>query len=144
MAKVLKARCMMKIERSNPSGVHSPGGAYTHAITVSDARLLFIAGQVALDENREIVGKEDLGAQAEQAMKNIKAILDAHGADFTNVVKTQIFIVDYSLEKRAALVDVLGRYFGDIRPTSTLLGIQALATPGLMIEIEAVAALPLE
>jgi enamine deaminase RidA (YjgF/YER057c/UK114 family) len=132
----------MQIERLNPAGVHTPT-VYTHAVTVSDARLVFISGQIALDEENKLVGAGDLRAQAAQAFANLDAVLGSLGADFSHVLKLTMYIANYRADTHLSIVrEVLARYVADDqRPANTLVGVQALAQPELMIEVEAVAAI---
>jgi len=130
----------MHINRHNPQTIHAPG-PYSHTVTVTDAKLVFIAGQVALNKDGELVGHGDLRAQAVQVMENLKAILTDLNADFTNLVKLTIFVVDYQFPDRETVISVLTDYIdADHLPANTLIGIQSLARPGMMIEIEATAA----
>jgi enamine deaminase RidA (YjgF/YER057c/UK114 family) len=133
---------VMRIERLNPAGVHTPT-VYTHAVTVGDARLAFISGQIALDEDNQLVGEGDLRAQATQAFANLKGILESLGADFSHVLKLTMYIANYRADEHLSIIrEVLARYVADDeRPANTLVGVQALAQPALMIEVEAVAAI---
>ncbi len=132
----------MQIEWLNPAGVHAPT-VYTHAVTVSDARLVFISGQIALDEENKLVGEGDLRAQAAQAFANLNAVLGSLGADFSHVLKLTMYIANYRADEHLSIVrEVLARYVADDqRPANTLVGVQALAQPALLIEVEAVAAI---
>lgn len=65
----------MTLEILEPQGVAQPQGMYNHAISVSSGGLLFIAGQVAIDENNQLIGSGDFNAQMEQVFKNIGQIL---------------------------------------------------------------------
>lgn len=125
----------------NPISIHPPVGAYSHTITVTDMTLVFIAGQVAVDIEGNLVGKGDLGAQTEQVFKNLNAALEAVGATFDNLVKITFYIVNYKRSYRAALLEVYQRYSPENPPTSTLVGVQSLASEDFLIEIEAVAAI---
>ena len=131
----------MKIQHIQPPGVSSIP-VYTQLVTISDATLLFLAGQVAWDKRGQLVGGDDLRAQAIQVFENIRKVLEAVDADFTNVVKLTTYIVGYLPQHRDIYVDVLGQFvaIGNNPPASTVLGVQALAMPGLLIEIEAIAA----
>ena len=133
----------MPHRHTNPETVSKPG-AYTHVVEATGSRLVFIAGQVALDKDGNVVGAGDLGAQAEQVFKNLQACLSSVGATFADVTKMTTFIVGYqSSRDRAVLGAVREKYLPkDALPASTLLGVQALATPDIMIEIEATAVLP--
>lgn len=114
-----------------------PRGAYSHAVRVGN--LLFIAGQVARDREGRIVGVGDAAAQAEQAMKNIGALLEAAGATFDNVVKLNVYLTD--MGDREAVGKVRRRYMRKPFPASTSVQVVALAEPEFLVEIEAVAAL---
>ncbi|NDJ61188.1 MAG: RidA family protein [Chloroflexi bacterium] len=129
----------MPIETHNPSTVHQPG-PYTHLVTITGGRLLVLAGQVALDRDGKLVGKDDLRAQTQQVLENIKAILAAAGADFSNVVKLTIYVVDYQPAQRQPIIDTLSAYFDMTSPpANTLLGVQSLAREELLIEIDVLA-----
>ncbi len=130
----------MAFEYSNPPGVHQPAPTYTHLIRVKDGDLLLISGQIALDEAGNLVGKGDLYVQARQVFKNLKAILASTGADLSNVLKWTIYVVNYQFADRELLVAALNDELDTPQPpASTLVGVQSLAIPDLMIEIEAIA-----
>jgi enamine deaminase RidA (YjgF/YER057c/UK114 family) len=130
---------MSELEHIRPTGLMN-NPAYTHVVTARGARTVYVSGQVAMDAAGDIVGEGDLAAQTEQVMENLGVALSAAGASFEDVVKITTFVVDYQPEHRAVIGAVRGRYFPDGRPpASTLVGIAALAAPGWLIEIEAVA-----
>ena len=114
--------------------------AYSHVVVASGARTIYISGQVALDENGALVGGDDLGAQTTQVMKNLGLALKAAGASFADVVKITTYVVGYRPEQRAVLGQARGPFFaGRTPPASTLVGVQALAAPDWLVEIEAIA-----
>jgi 2-iminobutanoate/2-iminopropanoate deaminase len=125
----------------NPDRVAAPAGLYSHVARVEagDGILLFISGQVALDAQGRLAGRGDVAAQAEQVFENLKAILEANGATFRDVVKINTYIVD--MTQLAAVRAIRARYFGDHRPASTAVGVTRLAQEEFLIEIEVVAAL---
>ena len=126
------------IRRINPPALSAPTG-YTHVVDVAaGARTIYIAGQVAFNERREVVGVGDMAAQTEQVFRNLEAALAAAGASFTDVVKMTTFVTDMSQAPAARAVRA--RYFGETPPANTLVGVTALAHPDFMIEIEVVAA----
>ena len=133
---------MTRNQHINPEGVSKPTG-YTHVVAVEGARkLLFISGQVALNAAGDVVGRGDLGAQARQVFQNLQTALSAAGASFADVTKMTTFIVNYKPEDRDVIRAVRTEYLpGDAPPASTLVGVQALAAPEFMIEVEATAAL---
>jgi enamine deaminase RidA (YjgF/YER057c/UK114 family) len=89
----------MPIERSNVPGLAQPPG-YTHLATVTEARLVFIAGQVPLNEREELVGHGDAIAQVRQCLGNLAACLAAAGATPGDVVRTTVYV---AAEERAVL-----------------------------------------
>ena len=114
--------------------------AYSHVAVASGARTIYIAGQVAMDAEGKLVGAGDLGAQTEQVMRNLATALAAAGASFADVVKITTYVVDYKPEHRPIIAKARSPHFaGREPPASTLVGISALAAPGWLIEIEAIA-----
>ncbi len=126
----------------NPSAVSKPNN-YTHVVSAQGGRIVFLSGQVAIDAAGNIVGQGDLEKQATQVFENLKACLASVGATFADVTKMTTFIVNYTPDYRAILGGVRARYLpAENPPASTLVGVQALAAPEIMIEIEATAVLP--
>lgn len=121
----------------NPSSVAKPGGAYSHGIEVApNARWLFISGQLGITPDGKV--REGTAAQAEQAWANIINILKDAGMGVEDLVKITTFIINAA--DVPAVRATREKAIGGIRPASTLLVIQALASPEYRIEIEAVAA----
>jgi enamine deaminase RidA (YjgF/YER057c/UK114 family) len=126
-------------QRLNPDGLAPPKG-YAHVVAARGGRTVYVAGQVAQDEKGELVGRGDLKAQAQRVFENLRTALRAAGAGFEDVVKLNTYVVGY----RPAMLDTLravrSSFMGEVAvPASTLVGVQALAREGLLIEIEAVA-----
>ncbi len=125
----------------NPGALSLPRG-YTHVVTIEGEKLIFISGQVAFDARGEVVGKGDLRAQTRQVCENLRAALAAAGATPADVVKMNIYVVNYRPEYLPVIREVRSQFFPqDNLPASTLIGVQALALEDLLIEIEAVAAI---
>ncbi len=125
------------IERINPEGMTQPT-AYSHLVKYDN--LLFIAGQVALDGDGNVVGEGDMAAQFRQVLENLKSVLASEGANFSNVVKINIFTTDVdTLRQNMA---IRSEYFGEHAPASTLVQIDRLARPVFLLEIEAIAIAP--
>lgn len=123
----------------NPPTLSTPRG-YTHVVTATGGKMVFIAGQVAWDTKGEIVGKGDLRAQATQVYENLKAALAAAGATFTDVVKMNTYIVNFKTADLPIIREVRAKYsLQENLPASTLVGVQALAVDGLLIEVEVIA-----
>jgi enamine deaminase RidA (YjgF/YER057c/UK114 family) len=135
----------MNLEILQPQGVAQPQGMYNHAISVSAGRLLFIAGQVSIDVNNQLVGPGDFNAQMQQVFKNLGSILDSAGTSFENVVKFTTYLS--RSQDLSAFYDKRREIFAEIYPnghypTNTLVVIDQLAREEWLIEIEAIAALP--
>ncbi len=128
----------MMSEAMNPKTVHKPLGMYSHTMKIpANAEWLVISGQVGI--NAKGVLAAGAKRQAEQAFKNIVACLRANKMTKEDLVKLTIYLTDsrYVEDVRAARLKV----FGDaIQPTSTLVVIDALATPEYLVEVEAWAA----
>jgi enamine deaminase RidA (YjgF/YER057c/UK114 family) len=121
----------------NPEGIAKPRG-YTHVVTATGGKMIFISGQVGFDAQGNLA--EGFVAQATQVYENLKTALAAVGATYDDVVKSNTYIVNYKPEDRALLAEIRARYFNSENPpASTLVGVQALALPELLIEVEAVA-----
>lgn len=118
-------------------GLAEPISHYTDAVRYGD--LLFVSGVAPLDEKSRLVGEGDVVAQTRQIFLNMKKILDAAGTGFDRVLKVTVYLTDVA--DRTKINPVRQEFFGAARPASTLIGVNALAIPGMKVEIEAVVAL---
>ena len=127
----------------NPESLPNWEQSFTQVITVSPpatAKTVYISGQVAVDKNQNLIGDGDLSAQAMQTFQNLETALAAGGATTADVVRLNIYVKDYKPENAAPVSEALRRYFPQQQlPTSTWLGVQALAREGFLIEVDAVA-----
>jgi reactive intermediate/imine deaminase len=112
-----------------------PISHYTDAVRAGD--FLFISGFVPVDGEGRLVGGDDVVAQTRQVFANIRAVLDAAGATFTDIVKVTVYLTD--IDDRARVNSVRQEVFGETRPASTLFEVSRLAIPGAKLEIDAVA-----
>ncbi len=120
-------------------GSSKPTG-YSHVVGATGSKMVYVAGQIALDGDGKLVGAGDMAAQAKQVYENIARALDAAGASFADVVKLNTYIVGLDADRMAAARAARSAHFpGPNYPASTLVGVTALAMEGLMIEVEAVA-----
>lgn len=109
-------------------------GPYSQAVGAGG--FLFISGQIALDpDSGQMVGA-DAAAQAEQALKNVGAVLAAAGLTLTAVVKSTIFLAD--MADFAAVNNVYGRYFPVVPPARSTVAVRELPK-GALVEVEVVA-----
>lgn len=126
----------------NSPELNTPPG-YSHAVIVNSGKLIFIAGQVGLDKNGKMVGKDDFKAQAAQAFANLKFALAAAGAKPENLVKLNYYVVGLNHEKLLALRELRSSFVNkENPPASTLIGVAALFSEEAQLEIEAVATIP--
>jgi enamine deaminase RidA (YjgF/YER057c/UK114 family) len=122
----------------NPEGLAAPPEPYSHAIRCGDT--LYIAGQVAFDEQNQIVGIGDPRSQAEQVWRNIGLAIEAAGGTLADIVKITIFLKD--VRHAAAEISVRERHFEPGRfPVCTLVQVANLGLPDLLMEVDAVAVL---
>ena len=119
------------------TSLSEPISHYTDAVRFGD--LLFVSGLAALDSSGQLVGRGDVVAQTRQIFTNFKTVLDAAGADFSDVLKVTVFLID--VRDRTEINPVRQEFFGNARPASTLVGVKELALPGMLVEIEAVVGL---
>ena len=119
-----------------------PLGMYTQVTVAQGGSIAFISGQVSVDGNGKVVGAGNIQAQAVQVFENLKLALGGIGATFKDVIKFTIYIVGYTQERRKAVMDVRGRYIShENPPAATMVGVDHLVEPELLVEIEAVVAI---
>lgn len=132
----------MSVELLNPEGIFKPDSYFQVAVGAGQ-RIAFLSGQVAQDENGNIVGEGDLATQAEQVYLNVAAALKGAGATFDDVVKLTVYVVNWTPDKMEQLISGAMRAAEklgfDPRRAITLVGVAALSSPELMVEVEAVA-----
>jgi enamine deaminase RidA (YjgF/YER057c/UK114 family) len=115
-----------------------------HLATFRDSRLVFIAGQVPLNQNGELVGAGDLREQARQCLRNLEVCLAEAGARPEDVVRTTVYVV----ATEGSALSGVWRELRDsdlgavVRTPATLLGVSQLGYDGQLVEIEATAAIP--
>jgi enamine deaminase RidA (YjgF/YER057c/UK114 family) len=131
----------LSILHINPPELLPPAG-YSHAVDVRGAqRMIFIAGQTALDRDGKLVGRGDFIEQAEQAFRNLGAALKAAGADASNVVKLTVYLRD--MKHLASFREVRRHFFPTgtrvAAPAITLIEASRLYGAAFLIEVEAIA-----
>jgi 2-iminobutanoate/2-iminopropanoate deaminase len=122
-----------------PSSLPDPRPRYSQGILTEGGRVLFIAGQTAVDKDNNVVGKGDIDRQAEQVFVNLAAVLEAAGGSFDNLVMTTAYLTD--LRYREAYNRVRLKYYKQHCPVSTLLVVAGLANPDYLIEVDGIAVL---
>ena len=99
--------------------------------------LVFLRGQVGSDFEGNVVGAGDPAAQADQAMRNVKPLLDEAGSSLNDICKITVYITDRAY--REAVYQVIGRWLKGVFPVSTGLIVQGLAKPEWVMEIDVIA-----
>jgi enamine deaminase RidA (YjgF/YER057c/UK114 family) len=131
----------MGLERLTPAGLFRPA-AYTQVVVARGRRLVFVAGQVSIDADGKLIAAGDFAGQVKQVFANLRTALAGARATPADVTKITIYIVNYKPELRLLLGEARAAVFGATTlPASTLVGVQTLAEPGFLIEVEAIAVL---
>ena len=125
----------MSIKQIQTDSAPAAIGPYSQAIVANG--FLFTAGQIALDPSSGQIVGGDVVAQAERVLSNLKAILDAAGASWNDVVKTTVFLHDMNDFPRVN--EAYARALGSARPARSTVQVSALPR-GVLVEIDAVAA----
>jgi enamine deaminase RidA (YjgF/YER057c/UK114 family) len=122
----------------NPPSLPSPRN-YHHAVSVQGGRTIYLAGQVAFDRDRNIIG-DDVVAQARQALRNMKTAVEAAGGTLSDIVQITLHIVNYSPDQLNPIAGTLREFFPPDRlPANTLVAVSSLSVEGLLIEITGIA-----
>ena len=127
----------MPRRNTNPEQLH-PAPGFSHITEATGTRLVYFAGQLALDPEFGILGGDDLGEQTKAVMRNLETAMKAVGVGWDDIVRRTIYTLhptEYEVIT-AAIDDVTG---GAEHPAQTLIGVTGLAVPGCLIEIECTA-----
>jgi enamine deaminase RidA (YjgF/YER057c/UK114 family) len=124
-------------EDVNPDALH-PAPGFSHVSVAGGSRLVYFAGQLALDPAFGIVGGDDLGEQTKAAMRNLETAMREVGVGWDDVVRRTIYTLHPTGYEviTAAIDEVTG---GAAHPAQTIVGVTGLAVPGCLIEIECTA-----
>lgn len=132
------ARSRASVRTIDPYGVWQSGPIFSHAATTTGpVRIVATAGQVGVDQNGVII--KDPETQIEQAFQNLHRALEAAGARVEDVFKLVWYIVDYDHKNRLYRKSLI-KFLNGHRPATTAVGVQALAEPDFVFEVEAYAA----
>jgi enamine deaminase RidA (YjgF/YER057c/UK114 family) len=129
------------ITRINPPELGTPPG-YSQVVDVRAGRIIFIAGQTAVDRDGNVVGKNDFAAQATQVFRNLAIALEAAGCTAANLVKLTVYLTD--MDNLSRYREARNGFFASVTPPAapavTLVEVAKLYGADFMIEIEAIAA----
>lgn len=125
----------------NPETLMTPTAGYSQVAEVTGGKLVYIAGQVALDKSGALVGKDDFPAQVEQVFKNLQAAVEAAGGDFNEVVKLNFYCSESVDPALITQVRGIRDKFVNTQnpPASTFVVVHRLVRPEWLIEVDATA-----
>jgi 2-iminobutanoate/2-iminopropanoate deaminase len=130
------------IQRGDPPGFKNVrASVYHHYIRVDNpSALIFLSGQLSRDASGNLVGPGDMAEQTRQAIRNMRTVLEAAGGSLSDIVSIVVYTTDMRQFKDIVAARV--EFFTDKLPTSTIVEVNHLADSGLLIEFQAIAALP--
>lgn len=115
---------------------------FSQIVAATGSKTIYISGQTAWDQDKQIVGGADLAQQVRQALSNVQAAVEAAGGVLADLVALRIYIVNYRPEQANAVSEALREFFAEERrPTSSWIGVTTLAVSEFLVEIEATAVL---
>lgn len=132
---------MSKITRGDPPGLANVRKSiYHHYVRVDEPRtLIFLSGQLSRDADGKLVGAGDMAEQTRQCIRNMQTVLEAAGGTLDDIVSVVVYTTDIRQFKE--IVAARTEFFVNKLPTSTIVEVNHLADPGLLIEFQATAAL---
>lgn len=132
---------MTKITRGDPKNLKNVrSNIYHHYIRVDNPKtIIFLSGQLSRDAEGNLVGRGDMAEQTRQAIRNMQTILAEAGASLEDIVSIVVYTTD--IRQFQEIVAARMEFFKDKLPTSTIVEVNHLAEPGLMIEFQATAVL---
>jgi 2-iminobutanoate/2-iminopropanoate deaminase len=127
-------------ESINPDTVWSPFGAFSQVVIGGDGQVVYLKGQVSLDQDGTIVGHEDMDAQVRQVLLNIETLLASMNGKMSDILSLTQYTTDIQQFMKAGSVRL--QFFKEPFPVTTTVEVSSLYDPELLIEITAVAEIP--
>jgi enamine deaminase RidA (YjgF/YER057c/UK114 family) len=128
----------MTLQRLQPDGLVKSAN-FSQVVAATGPVTIYISGQVSMDKEGNLVAPDDIPAQARQVYANLRVALEAAGATPADVTKLTTYVVGYRPQYLKAITQARVEVLGEELPASTLVGVQALAQVGFLVEVEAVA-----
>lgn len=123
----------------NPEQVFDPK-MFTHTVAVTGGKLVYVSGQVSYDRAGNVVGKGDMRAQCERIFESLGYCLAVAGATFGDIIKLNGYMVNSNPDAVRIYREVRARFLNPARlPASTLVGVERLVHPDLLLEVEVIA-----
>jgi 2-iminobutanoate/2-iminopropanoate deaminase len=130
------------IDSFNPQSVWSPFGAFSMGVIHGAGQIVYLKGQVALDRDGHVVGKDDMSAQTRKTLENIQTVLAAVGGVMGDIFSLTHFVTD--IDQFMKTGDIRREFFRDPFPVTTTVQVVRLYDPNLLVEITAMAEIPRE
>jgi len=124
----------------NPPGVWSPFGAFSMGVVQGDGQVVYLKGQVALNPDGQIVGRNDMNLQVRTVLDNIQTVLDHIGGQMGDIVSLTQYVTDIEAFMKAG--EVRAEFFSPPYPVTTTVEVSRLYDAALMVEITAIAEVP--
>ncbi|MER9300298.1 RidA family protein [Mesorhizobium sp. M0621] len=124
----------------NPPGIWQPFGAFSMLKIQGSGQIVHLKGQVSLDREGQIVGKNDMRAQVRKTLENIQAVLVSVGGTMADIISLTQYATD--IEQFLAAADIRKQFFAEPFPVTTTVQVVRLYHPDLLIEITAIAEIP--
>ena len=125
-----------------PNLFQSQQYGFSQIVKTKGGTTVYFSGQVGWDEGEALIGGIDLTAQTRGTFGNLQKAVQAAGGQMRDIVSLRIYVVNYKREEAKIISESLRDFFPpDALPVTTWIGVQSLARPDLLIEIEAVAIL---
>jgi len=117
---------------------------FSQIVTSVGGKTVYLSGQVGWNEQQQMVGPNDLGAQTRQAFRNIDTAMQVAGGSIADVVSMRIYIVEEKLQETQPIKEALKAFFpSDRAPATTWIVVRALANQAFLIEVEAIGVIDL-
>ena len=130
------------IDSFNPQSVWKPFGAFSMGVIQGAGQIVYLKGQVALDRDGHVVGKDDMSAQTRKTLENIQTVLAAVGGAMGDIFSLTHFVTD--IEQFMKTGDIRREFFREPFPVTTTVQVVRLYDPNLLVEITAIAEIPRE
>jgi 2-iminobutanoate/2-iminopropanoate deaminase len=132
----------MMVDAVNPAGVWSPFGAFSMAVIQGGGQIIHLKGQVALDQQGQVVGTGDMRAQVRKVLENIQSVLASMNGQMGDIISLVHYATD--IEQFMGTGDIRKEFFAEPFPVTTTVQVGRLYHPDLLIEVTAVAEIPRE
>ncbi|MFQ5931708.1 MAG: RidA family protein [Nitrospiraceae bacterium] len=124
----------------NPSGLWTPFGAFSMAVIQGNGQIVYLKGQVALDEHGDVVARGDMRAQTRKTLENIQTVLASIGGSMQDTVSLTHYVTD--IDAFMTTGDIRKQFFVEPYPVTTTVQVVRLYHPDLLVEITAIAEIP--